>query len=325
MPTALVTGIGGQDGSLLAELLVERGYEVIGTARDASREPENLSAIADQVQVSELDLTDGGAVARALATWRPAEVYNLASISLVPRSWDESIAVASLGAVGVTALLEGIRRVDPSIRLFQASSAEIFGEADEVPQTEQTRVAPHTPYGVAKAYGHFLTGAYRRRHGLFACSGILFNHESPRRSEDFVTRKVTVGAARISLGLEQELRLGSLEACRDWGYAGDTVKAMWLMLQAAEPDDYVVATGESHSVEELVRLAFEHVGLDWRAHVVGDERLTRGSTEIWLQVGDASKARERLGWEPTVGFAELVRLMVDADVERLRAQLARAQ
>jgi GDPmannose 4,6-dehydratase len=323
VPRALVTGIGGQDGSLLAELLLARGYEVVGTVRDASRRYENLDVVRERVELLELDLTSEAEVVRALERWQPNEVYNLASISLVPRSWDDPVAVTDVGARGVAALLEAIRRGAPDTRFFQASSAEIFGEAREAPQSERTPLAPLSPYGCAKAFGHFLTGAYRRRFGLFACSGILYNHESPRRAPEFVTRKITRAAASISLGLEREVALGSLEARRDWGYAGDTVRAMWLMLQADEPDDYVVATGEAHSVEELVAIAFEHVGLDWREHVVTDERLTRGPSEIWLQVGDASKARERLGWAPTVTFPELVRLMVDADLERLRANVAR--
>jgi GDPmannose 4,6-dehydratase len=316
---ALVTGIGGQDGSLLAELLVTKGYRVVGTVRDASAPYENLAAVRDRIELAELDLTRLDAVEEALGSWAPDEVYNLASVSLVPLSWEDPLAGAALGVQGVTSLLEGIRRVNPAIRLLQATSSEIFGQPRESPQNEATPVAPVSPYGAVKAYGHFLVGAYRQRYDLHACSAILFNHESPRRPESFVTRKVARAAARIRAGLEHELRIGSLEPQRDWGYAGDTVRAMWLALAAAEPDDYVVATGEPHSVQELVELAFAHVGLVWRDHVVVDEELVRGSSEIWQQVGDASRARERLGWEPTVAFPELVRLLVDAELRQLPA------
>jgi GDPmannose 4,6-dehydratase len=315
VPCALVTGIGGQDGSLLAELLLEKGYRVVGTVRDVSAPYENLAAIRERVEVAHLDLGALGAVEEALRAWEPDEVYNLASVSLVPLSWEDPLPSATLGVQGVTSLLEGIRRVNPEIRFLQASSSEIFGQPRESPQTEETPVAPVSPYGAVKAYGHFLVGAYRRRYGLYACSAILFNHESPRRPETFVTRKVARAAARISVGLEHELRIGSLEPKRDWGYAGDTVRALWLALGAAEPDDYVVATGEAHSVQELVELAFAHVGLDWRDHVLVDEELVRGASEIWLQVGDASRARTRLGWAPTVGFRELVQLLVDAELQ----------
>jgi GDPmannose 4,6-dehydratase len=319
MPRALVTGVGGQDGSLLAEQLLERRYEVVGTVRDLARDHENLAGIRDRIELVELELADAEAVAQAVSRLRPAEIYNLASSSLVPRSWERPVETAEAGIRGVTALLEAARTVDQSLRLFQASSSEIFGESRELPQTESTPVAPVSPYGAVKAYGHFLVGAYRRRYGLFACSGILFNHESPRRPREFVTRKVSSAAAAISLGFERNVRLGSLDARRDWGDAGDTVRAMRLMLQADEPDDYVVATGETHSVADLLTIAFEHVGLDWREHVLVDESLTRGRSEIWEQVGDAAKARARLGWKPEIGFAELVRSMVDADLERLRS------
>jgi GDPmannose 4,6-dehydratase len=317
VPCALVTGIGGQDGSLLAELLLERGYRVVGTVRDLSAPYENLAAIRDRLELVELDLARLDAVEEALRSWEADEIYNLASVSLVPLSWEDPLGSATLGVQGVTSLLEGVRRVNPAIRLLQATSSEIFGQPRESPQSETTPVAPVSPYGAVKAYGHFLVGAYRRRYGLHACSAILFNHESPRRPESFVTRKVARAAARISAGLEHELRIGSLEPQRDWGYAGDTVRAMWLALAAAEPDDYVVATGEPHSVQDLVELAFAHVGLVWRDHVVVDEELVRGSSEIWQQVGDASRARDRLGWEPTVTFPELVRLLVDAELEIL--------
>ena len=318
MPRALLTGVGGQDGSLLAEHLLERGYDIVGSVRTLDRDYENLDAIRDRLELVELELTDLEAVAEGLARLKPREVYNLASTSLVPRSWEHPLETAEAGIRGITVLLEAVRTVDPTIRLFQASSSEIFGESRELPQTESTPVLPVSPYGAVKAYGHFLVGAYRRRYGIYACSGILFNHESARRPKAFVTRKVSSAAAAISLGLERNVRLGSLDARRDWGYAGDTVHAMWLMLQAAEPDDYIVATGETHTVSELVTLAFEHVGLDWHEHVLIDESLTRGGSEIWVQVGDATKARTRLGWKPAVGFADLIRSMVDADLERLR-------
>ena len=250
---------------------------------------------------------------------RPQEVYNLASPSFVPMSWDEPVRTAEFAAVGVTALLEAIRAVDPSIRIYQASSSEIFGEPTEVPQAETTRLSPVTPYGVAKAYGHFIVGSYRRRYGLHASCGILYNHESPRRPPDFLPSKVARAAAEISLGLRQGLALGDLHAQRDWGYAGDYVEAMWRMLQQQEPGDYVVATGALHSVEELVDLAFARVGLDWRRHVHVEESLMRGAAELHNLVGDASKARDRLGWEPKVGFEGLVRLLVDAALERLKS------
>ncbi|MGH3134710.1 MAG: GDP-mannose 4,6-dehydratase, partial [Gaiellaceae bacterium] len=247
-------------------------------------------------------------------------VYNLASPSFVPMSWRQPVLTAEFAAVGVTALLEAIRRVDDTIRFYQASSSEIFGEPRDVPQTEETPLAPVTPYGVAKAYGHFITRSYRRRYGFHASSGILYNHESPRRPLDFVTRKVAHGAAAVSLGLESEVLLGDLDARRDWGYAGDYVRAMWLVLQQAEPDDYVIATGESHSVRELAECAFAHVGLEWEDHVRVDENLVRGKAELHDLVGDATKARERLGWSPQLGFEGLVQLLVDADLDRLRAQ-----
>ena len=324
MPRALITGIGGQDGSLLAELLLEEGYEVVGVVRSLDRQYENLEAIQGRAELVELDLGSEQAVTQLLASTRPREVYNLASISLVPRSWEAPLEVAAAGATGVTALLEAIRKTDRQVRFFQASSSEMFGDPLVSPQDEQTPVSPLTPYGAAKAYGHFLTRAFRGRYGLHASSGILFNHESPRRPLEFVTRKVAHSAAAISLGLERELRLGALDARRDWGSAADYVRAMWLAVTAEEPGDYVVATGESHSVEELVTVAFAHVGLDWTSYVVGDDELVRGSSDAREHVGDASRARARLGWKPTVRFEELVRQMVDADLGRLRARLAPA-
>jgi GDPmannose 4,6-dehydratase len=317
--SALVTGIGGQDGSLLAELLLDEGYEVVGVVR---REPaayaHNLAGILDRITLVEADLLDQASLARALEQTRPTEVYNLASPSFVPRSWDEPVRTAEFAAVGVTALLEAIRQVDPEIRFYQASSSEIFGEPFETPQRETTPLRPVTPYGVAKAYGHFIASSYRRRYSTFACCGILYNHESPRRPVDFLPRKVARAAAAISAGLERELVLGDLEARRDWGFAGDFVRAMWLMLQQEAPDDYVVATGVSRSVGELVELAFAHVGLDWHEHVRSDPALQRGAAELHDLVGDPAKARSALGWAPTVGFEELVALLVDAELARLR-------
>jgi GDPmannose 4,6-dehydratase len=311
---ALVTGAGGQDGSYLAESLLGRGYDVVGVVRDVSRGYEQLEG----VELVEVDLLDQAALAGVLRTHGPHEVYNLASPSFVPRSWEHPVETAEFAAVGVTSLLEAVRAVDDGIRVYQASSSEIFGEPAEVPQSEATPLAPVTPYGIAKAYGHFIIGSYRRRYGLHASAGILYNHESPRRPPDFVPRKVAQAAAAISLGLVGELWLGDLDARRDWGYAADHVRAMALMLRQDEPDDYVIATGILHSVQELVELAFGHVGLDWRDYVHIDESLRRGSAELHDLVGDASKARARLAWSPTVEFDGLVRLLVDADLERLR-------
>jgi len=307
-PRALVTGAGGQDGSYLAESLLERGYEVVGVVRDAKRAYDHLAG----VELVEVDLLDQAALAGVLREHRPREVYNLASPSFVPRSWEHPVETAEFAAVGVTSLLEAIRAVDDGIRVYQASSSEIFGEPAEVPQSESTPLAPVTPYGVAKAYGHFITGSYRRRYGLHASAGILYNHESPRRPENFLPSKVAHAVARIASGDESELQLGDLDAQRDWGYACDSVEAMRLMLQQDEPGDYVIATGELHSVRELVEVAFSHVGLDWQDHVRVDESLKRGQAELHHLVGDASKARERLGWRPTVTFEELVALLVDA-------------
>lgn len=325
MPRALVTGVGGQDGALLSRLLVDRGYEVVGIVR---REPrayaDNLAGVFDRISFVAADLLDRDALVRVLEDVRPDEVYNLAAPSFVPRSWDEPVLTAEFAAVGVTALLEAVRRVDPGIRFYQASSSEIFGEPAETPQSETTPLNPLTPYGVAKAYAHFITRSYRYRYGLFACCGILFNHESPLRPQDFLPRKVARAVAAISLGLESELVLGDLDARRDWGFAGDYVQAMWLMLQHDEPGDYVVATGVSHSVEELVECAFGVVGLDWRRHVRSDPSLRRGRAELHHLVGDPSVARRVLGWAPSLSFTELVRLLVEADLERLRAGQAPA-
>ncbi len=315
---ALVTGVGGQDGSLLAELLLEEGYEVYGVVRRSpSTEYENLAGIRERLELLQADLLDQMSLVKALRACRPQEVYNLASVSFVPASWDQPILTAEFAAVGVTTLLESIREVDSAIRFYQASSSEIFGEPVETPQTEETPVTPLTPYGVAKAYGHFITRSYRHRYGLHASSGILYNHESPRRPLDFLPRKVAHGAASIALGLQGELWLGDLSARRDWGYAGDYVRAMWLMLQQDEPADYVIASGESNAVEQLVACAFERVELDWREYVHIDESLLRGKAELHDLVGDPSKARERLGWQPTVSFPELVHMLVDAELTRL--------
>jgi GDPmannose 4,6-dehydratase len=319
---ALVIGIAGQDGSLLAELLLAEGYEVFGVVRQpVSTRFENLTPIRSELELLQADVLDELSLVDVLTACSPEEVYNLAAPSFVPMSWRQPVLTAEFAAVGCTALLEAIRRVDMDIRFYQASSSEIFGEPREVPQNEDTPLAPVTPYGVAKAYAHFITRSYRRRYGLHASSGILYNHESPRRPLEFVTRKITNAAAAISLGLESEVLLGSLDARRDWGYAGDYVRAMWLMLQQPEPDDYVIATGTTHSVRELAECAFAHAGLNWEEHVRLDESLVRGTAELHDLVGDASKARERLGWAPTVDFDGLIQLLVDSDLERIRADL----
>jgi GDPmannose 4,6-dehydratase len=314
---ALVTGITGQDGSYLAELLLDKDYEVFGMTRRASTENvERIGHLIDRITLLQGDLLDQSSLASALRDARPTEVYNLAAQSFVPTSWNQPVLTAEFTAVGVTRLLEAIRAVDPGIRFYQASSSEMFGKVREVPQTEQTPFYPRSPYGVAKAYGHYITVNYRESHGLFAVAGILFNHEGPRRGLEFVTRKISDGVARIKLGLASELRLGNLDAKRDWGFAGDYVEAMWMMLQQDEPADYVIASGEEHSVQDFVEIAFEHAGLDWERHVATDPAFLRPA-EVDHLVGDASKARRELGWEPKVSFRDLVELMVDADVERL--------
>jgi len=316
---ALITGITGQDGSYLAELLLEKGYTVFGMVRRASKDNfERIEHLLPRLVLKQADLLDQLSLIRALEDSRPQEVYNLAAQSFVPTSWTQPVLTAEFTALGVTRLLDAVRLVDPAIRFYQASSSEMFGKVRESPQTERTPFHPRSPYGVAKVYGHDITVNYRESYGLFACSGILFNHESPRRGLEFVTRKVTDAVARIKHGLQQELRLGNLEARRDWGFAGDYVQAMWLMLQQEEPDDYVVATGESHSVHELVQHAFEHAGLDWRKYVVIDPIFKRPA-EVDVLLGDASKARQKLGWEPKVQFPELVRMMVQADLDHCRA------
>jgi GDPmannose 4,6-dehydratase len=317
---ALITGIGGQDGSLLAEFLLGQGYEVFGVVRRSVSDYPNLAPIGERIEVLRADLLDQLSLVNALESCRPQEVYNLASVSFVPMSWQQPVLTAEFAAVGATALLEAIRHVDAGIRFYQASSSEIFGEPHETPQTEETPLSPLTPYGVAKAYAHFMCASYRKLYGLHASAGILYNHESPLRPVDFVPRKVARAAAAISLGLEGELWLGDLDSRRDWGYAGDYVRAMWLMLQQAEPGDYVIASGESHSVRDLVECSFEHVGLDWQEYVHIDESLRRGRAELHDLVGNPAKARERLGWAPTVSFEELVHLLVDAELARLRPQ-----
>ena len=321
MKRALITGIGGQDGSYLTELLLDNGYDVVGVVRPGAGAYENLAGVEQRVELYEADLLHQTSLAQAVRAAQPDEVYNLAAPSFVPVSWERPVETATFAATGATSLLEAIRAVDPSIRFYQASSSEIFGEPRETPQTEETPLEPVTPYGVAKAYAHFIVHSYRRNYGLFACSGILYNHESPRRPLEFLPRKVANGAAAISLGLQEKLFLGDLDARRDWGYAADYVRAMWLMLQQEEPGDYVVATGEDHSVRELVQIAFAHVGLDWEKHVRVDPALQRGRAELHRLVGSPARARKRLGWEPKLDFTDLVHLLVDTDLARLRAEV----
>ncbi|HEU5065889.1 MAG TPA: GDP-mannose 4,6-dehydratase [Gaiellaceae bacterium] len=319
---ALITGITGQDGSYLAELLLEKGYEVHGMVRRASTENfERIQHLTDRITLVQADLLDPSSLVEALEEARPDEVYNLGAQSFVPTSWRQPVLTAEFTGVGVTRLLEAIRRVNPDLRFYQASSSEMFGKVREVPQSETTPFYPRSPYGVAKAYGHFITVNYRESYGLFAVSGILFNHESPRRGLEFVTRKISDGVARIKLGLADELRLGNLDAKRDWGFAGDYVEAMWRMLQADEPDDFVIATGEEHSVQEFAAIAFAHAGLDSEECVKTDPEFLRPA-EVDHLVGDASKAREQLGWEPQVSFRELAEMMVEADLERLERSKA---
>jgi GDPmannose 4,6-dehydratase len=314
---ALITGITGQDGSYLAELLLEQGYEVFGLVRrSSSPRLERIAHLEDRLELLRGDLLDPSSLVAAVAAARPDEVYNLAAQSFVPTSWQEPVLTAEFTGLGVTRLLEALRQAAPEARFYQASSSEIFGQVAQSPQDEHTPFWPRSPYGVAKLYGHWITVNYRESYGLFACCGILFNHESPRRGEEFVTRKITRAAARIARGLERELVLGNLAARRDWGFAGDYVRAMWLMLQRDDPRDYVIASGETHSVAEFCERAFAEVGLDWREHVRSDERFLRPA-EIDRLVGDARRAREELGWRPQMDFAELVAHMVRADVERL--------
>jgi len=318
VPKALITGVTGQDGSYLAELLLSKGYEVVGVVRRTSHHSyERIEHLLDRIEVVAADLLDQHSLTVVLQETRPNEVYNLAAQSYVPTSWTQPVLTGEFTALGVTRILEAIRLVHPSARVYQASSSEMFGRVTETPQRETTPFYPRSPYGVAKVYGHWITVNYRESYNLYAVSGILFNHESPRRGIEFVTRKVTDGAARIKLGLSNQLKLGNLDARRDWGFAGDYVEAMWRMLQQPTPQDYVIGTGHTHSVRELVEAAFSHVGLDWRKHVVTDPRFMRPA-EVDLLQADPSKAKRELGWTPKVGFPELVAMMVDADVERLR-------
>ncbi|HHE70861.1 MAG TPA: GDP-mannose 4,6-dehydratase [Chloroflexi bacterium] len=317
---ALITGVTGQDGSYLAEFLLSKGYEVIGMVRRTSTVNfSRIQHIQDEIKLVSGDLLDQGSLMTILRDYRPAEVYNLAAQSFVPTSWQQPVFTGNVTGLGVTRILEAIRAADPEIRFYQASSSEMFGKVREVPQTEHTPFYPRSPYGVAKVYGHWITVNYRESYGLFACSGILFNHESPRRGLEFVTRKVSYHVAKIKLGLTDKLPLGNLDAKRDWGFAGDYVRAMWLMLQQEQPDDYVVGTGETHSVRELCQIAFAHVGLDWHDYVVQDPRFMRPA-EVDLLVSNPAKARAVLGWQPRVSFEELIRMMVDADVELLKAE-----
>jgi len=317
MPTALITGITGQDGSYLAELLLSKGYRVIGVARRSSTvTSERIEHLLDQMTVVQGDLHDQGSLLSLLEEYQPTEVYNLAAQSFVPTSWNQPALTGDITAIGVTRMLEAIRFVNPKIRFYQASSSEMFGKVMEVPQSEDTPFYPRSPYGVAKVYGHWITVNYRESFDMFATSGILFNHESPRRGLEFVTRKITDGVARIKLGMAKELRLGNLEAQRDWGFAGDYVDAMWRMLQLDAPDSFVIGTGETHAVREFCEIAFSCVDLDYKEFVVQDERFYRPA-EVDLLISDPSKSRSILGWEPAVSFKELVTMMVDADMKRL--------
>ena len=317
MKSALITGITGQDGSYLAELLLDKGYAVHGVVRRSSTENfERVAHLADRITLHQADLNDLASLTTVVQEVHPSEVYNLAAQSFVPTSWKQPLLTSDITAIGVTRVLEAIRLVDPKgIKFYQASSSEMFGKVRESPQNESTPFHPRSPYGVAKVYGHFITVNYRESYGMYGVSGILFNHESPRRGKEFVPRKVTDAVARIKLGLQKELRIGNLEARRDWGYAGDYVRAMWLMLQQERPEDFVVASGKMHTVRDLVRIAFDHVGLDWQKHTVQDPKFMRPA-EVDLLLGDASKARRVLGWEPEVSFEQLIRMMVDADLKR---------
>lgn len=315
---AIITGITGQDGSYLAELLLDQGYEVVGVTRRLSAPNHwRIEHLLDRIKLRQGDLLDQLSLIRVIDEVRPHEIYNLAAMSFVPASWDQPMLTGEYNAQGVTRVLEAIRQVDTSIKIYQASSSEMFGKVRETPQSELTPFYPRSPYGVAKSFGHYITVNYRESHDLFAVSGILFNHESPRRGLEFVTRKVTHGAAKIKLGLADSLALGNLDARRDWGFAGDYVRAMWLMLQREVPDDYVIASGESHTVRELVEIAFSHADLDWNQYVRTDPSLLRPA-EVDLLVGDPTRAKNELDWAPTVDFDGLIRLMVDADMQRLQ-------
>jgi GDPmannose 4,6-dehydratase len=316
---ALITGITGQDGSYLAELLLAEGYEVYGMIRRLSAPNVwRIEHLLGRITLKVADLLDQLSLLQVIEEVRPTEIYNLAAMSFVPASWDQPLLTGEFNSQGVTRLLDAVRRVDPKIRFYQASSSEMFGKVREVPQSEMTPFYPRSPYGVSKVFAHYITVNYRESYNLFAVSGMLFNHESPRRGLEFVTRKVTDGVARIKLGMEDKLSIGNMDAQRDWGFAGDYVRAMWLMLQQDEPDDYVISTGVSHSVKELIEIAFARVGLDWQKHVWQDPALIRPA-EVDHLLGDCSKARRQFGWEPQVDFKQLVEMMVDADVERLTA------
>ncbi len=318
---ALITGITGQDGSYLADLLLEKGYQVWGMVRRASTENfDRIEHIKERVTLVQADLLDQLSIIEIIRDIRPDEVYNLAAQSFVPTSWVQPVLTGEFTALGVTRMLEAIRLVDKKVKFYQASSSEMFGKVREVPQTELTPFHPRSPYGVAKVYGHWIAINYRESYDIFACSGILFNHESPRRGKEFVTRKITDAVARIKLGMQKELLLGNLDAKRDWGFAGDYVRAMWLMLQQDKPDDYVIATGRNHSVREFCQAAFSHAGLDYQKYVRTDPKLVRPA-EVDLLLGDPAKARKQLGWEPKVSFEEMVRMMVDSDLEHYRREM----
>ncbi len=318
---ALITGITGQDGSYLAEFLLEKGYEVVGVARRSSTVTfERIAHLQEHIEIAFGDLLDQYSMIKLLEVHQPDEVYNLAAQSFVPTSFDQPVLTGEITGLGVTRVLDAIRVVNPDIRFYQASSSEMFGKVQEVPQTEQTPLYPRSPYGVAKVYGHWITINYRESYDLHASSGILFNHESPRRGHEFLPRKVSYNVAKIALGMQDKLALGNLDARRDWGFAGDYVEAMWLMLQQDSPDDYVVSTGETHEVRELVQLAFDHVGKNYEDHVEIDERFYRPA-EVDLLIGDCSKAQEKLGWKPRTSFPELVAMMVDADIKLLEGGL----
>jgi GDPmannose 4,6-dehydratase len=315
---ALITGVTGQDGSYLSEFLLEKGYKVFGLVRrSSSPNYERIGHIKDRLEVIQGDLLDQNSLIEAIQFAKPDEVYNLGAQSFVPTSWNQPVLTGEFTALGVTRMLEAIRVVNPRIKFYQASSSEMFGEVQEVPQNEKTPFYPKSPYGVAKVYGHYITVNYRESYGIFACSGILFNHESPRRGLEFVTRKVSHGAAKIKLGFEEELRMGNLDSQRDWGYAKEYVEAMWMMLQQDEPGDYVIATGKAHTVRKLLQVAFASVGLEWEDHVVVDENLIRPA-EVNRLLGNASKAREKLGWAPKTSFEELVTMMVESDLKKLK-------
>lgn len=323
MPTAVITGITGQDGSYLAEFLLQQGYRVVGMVRRTSSDPlDRIAHVLEDVEIAPGDLHDQLSLIDLLQTYKPDEVYNLGAQSYVHTSWNQPVLTAEVTALGVTRMLEAIRTFQPDLKFYQASSSEIFGKVREVPQRETTPLHPRSPYGVSKAYGHWITVNYRESYNLFACSGILFNHESPRRGLEFVTRKVSYNVARIKHGLQEHLGLGNLDPSRDWGFAGDYVKAMWLMLQQDKPDDFVIATGLTHSVREMVQIAFERVGLNYLDHVTSDEAMLRPA-EVDHLVGDPSKAKETFGWQPEVGFRELIEMMVDADLELVEQESRR--